>query len=127
VLLELDILAGYRIMEVLLCMSLFGLTPLYAVTLRITQNTRYPSLSLSAASDTYIPLVPDNFPSLMPSEFHRRQSNDIRYPHGAISPKENASHDTTRSHAKPRGKICKKRHSIYTRSLAIAQELFSQS
>lgn len=106
-------------------MSLSGLHTFIRCSIR---NTAYPFF-LSAASDTYNPLVPDNLPSLIDQDSTRSKavvSAIHTWPSGPPSPKENASHDTTRSHAKPRGEICKRDTGIHTRSLAIAQELSSQ-
>lgn len=63
-------------------MSLSGFHAFIRCSVR---NTIYPFF-LSAASDTYNPLVLDNLPSLIPSGLHQKQSSDIRYPHMAIRP-----------------------------------------
>ena len=125
-LLELGILAGYKITEVLLCMSLSG--P-HAFIRCSTRNTIYPFF-LSASSGTYNPLVPENLPSLIPSELHQKQSGDIRYPHmchlALLRPKKTPAMIPLAPMQNQGGKYARKDTGIHTRSLAIAHELFSQ-
>ena len=101
-------------MEVLLCMSLSGLHTLYAVALGILDTHSFsPQLAIRT-----LPSSPTTSLHSIPPEFHQKQSNDIRYPRVSSGPppKENASHDTTRSHANLRGNMQKKDR--YLHSLA---------
>ena len=88
-------------------------TLLYAVALGILYTH---SFSLQLAIPT-IPSSPTT--SLHSSHQDSTRSKAVisaihTWPFGPPSPKENASHDTARSHAKPRGKICKRDTGIHS-------------